>query len=103
MGQTATGSGGSGPDWTVPAIRCALEVTLLVLIVTYLYLHVGSTLLQGLLLVAGIGGPVAIIMWYVNRLSLAWVQYARNLARQRRRKRQRRRRQRRRDRSEGEK
>jgi len=92
--------GQSGPDWTIPAIRCGLEVTLLVLIVTYLYLHVGSTVLQGVLLVVGVGGSVVIVMWYVNRFSLAWVRYARSLARQKRRRRERRRRQRRREQSE---
>jgi hypothetical protein len=91
MGRTVTDGGQSGPDWKVPAIRCGLEVTLLVLIVTYLYLHVRSTLLQGFLLVVGLAGSVAILMWYVNRLSLAWVRYARNLARQKRRQRERRR------------
>jgi hypothetical protein len=100
MARLLTDGGQSGPDWTIPAVRCGLEVTLLVLIVTYLYLHVGSTLLRGVLLVAGVAGSVAVVMWYVNRLSLAWVRYARTLSRQRRRKRDRQRERRRRDRSE---
>jgi hypothetical protein len=92
----------SGPDWKVPALRCGLEVTLLVLSVTYLYLHVGSTLLRGLLLVVGLVGSVAVLIWYVDRLSLAWVRYARTLRRRERRRRERERRERRRRRRQQE-
>jgi hypothetical protein len=100
MARTVADGGGSSPDWRIPAIRSGLEVTLLLLIVAYLYLHVGSTLIKGLFLVVGLAGSVGILMWYINRLSLSWVQYARSLSRQERRKRARQRRQQRRERSE---
>lgn len=102
MGSAATDGGDGGPDWRLAAVRCGLEVALLVLIVVYLYLHVGSTLLKGALLVVGLAGSVGILLWYVDRLSLAWVRYARNLARRERRQRERRRRERRRERTERE-
>lgn len=100
--RSATDGGSGGPDWRLAAIRCGLEVTLFSLSALYLFLHVGSPLLRGLLLVVGVGGSVAIVLWYADRLALAWVQYARNLTEQRRRKRERQRRQRRRERPENE-
>jgi len=50
--------------------------------------------------VAGVAGSVAVVMWYVSRLSLAWVRYARRLSRRQRRKRDRQRASQGRDRSE---
>lgn len=94
--RVATDGGSDRPDWRVPAARCGLEVTLLALVTVYLYLHVGSPLLGGTLLVVGIAGSVGVVLWYANRLSLAWVRYASDLAERRRRERERRRRARRR-------
>jgi hypothetical protein len=100
-GEAATdGEADGGPNWRVPALRCGLEIALFDLIVAYIYLHVGSGLLKGLLLVVGFVGTAGILLWYVNRLSLAWVRYAQTLQRQRRRKRQRKHRQRRRERQQ---
>lgn len=97
-----TDGGDGGPDWRLAAIRCGLEVTLFSLSALYLYLHVGSHLLRGILLVVGILESVAILLWYVDRLSLAWVKYARSLTDRKRRKRERQRRQRRRERPEND-
>lgn len=95
---TDGGTSGGGPDWRISAVRCGLEVTLIVLSVVYLYLHVGSSLLKGALLVVGVVGSVGVLMWYVNRVSLAWVRYARSLRRRERRRQERERRERRRQR-----
>ena len=40
--RAACDGGQSRPDWRLPAARCALEVTLILLIAAYLWLHVGS-------------------------------------------------------------
>jgi cell shape-determining protein MreC len=95
--EVTTDGGQSRPDWRVPAARCGLEVTLVLLIAAYLWLHLGSALLRGVVAVAGLVGAVATLMWYVNQLSVAWVRYAsdqtKRRQRERRRKRQRRRKQ----------
>lgn len=94
--EAVTDGGQSGPDWRLPAVRCALEVTLIVLIAAYLWINVGSPLFRAVIAVLGLSGAVITVMWYVNRLSLAWVRYARNLRRRERRKRERERQKRRR-------
>ena len=84
--------GASRPDWKLPALRCGLEVTLVVLIAAYLWANLASQLLSGLVAVLGIVGSVAILLYYVHRLAFAWVKYAsdQNRRRQQRKRRQRR-------------
>ncbi|PSQ06442.1 hypothetical protein BRC92_00755 [Halobacteriales archaeon QS_4_69_31] len=98
--RAACDGGQSRPDWRLPAARCALEVTLILLIAAYLWLHIGSALLKSVVAVVGLTGAVGVVMWYVNQLSLAWVRYGQTLTRKRRRKRERKRRERRRKRRE---
>lgn len=98
--ELVTDGGQSGPDWRLPALRCALEVTLIVLIAAYLWINVGSPLFRSVVAVLGVSGAVVTVMWYANRLSLAWVRYARNLRRRERRNRERKRRRRQRQREQ---
>jgi beta-lactamase regulating signal transducer with metallopeptidase domain len=86
--------GSSRPDWKLPAVRCGLEIALLLLIATYLWANVNSLLLSGAVAVLGIVGSVAVLLYYVHRQAFAWVKYASDQTR-RRQQRKRRQRQRR--------
>jgi hypothetical protein len=89
-----TDGGQSRPDWKLPALRCGLEVALLVLIATYLWANLASELLSGVVAVLGVVGAVTVLLYYVHRQAFAWVSYASQQARRRQQRKQRQRRRR---------
>lgn len=86
--------GESRPDWKLPALRCGLEVALVVLIAAYLWANLASELLSGVVAVLGIVVAVTVLLYYVHRQAFAWVRYASRQARRRQQRKQRERRQR---------
>jgi len=89
-----TDGGASRPDWKLPALRCGLEVALVVLIAAYLWANLASQLLSGIVAVLGIVVTVTVLLYYVHRQAFAWVRYASQQARRRQQRKQRERRQR---------
>lgn len=87
-GSTTSGAPGK-PDWRPRAVRCGLEVTLIVLSTTYLTLNLGSGLLSGVVLVVGLLSTVVVLFWCLDDLVVDWVRYASNQAQRRRRRRKR--------------
>lgn len=86
----ADGSGGGRPDWRPRAVRCGLELALIVLSTTYLTLEIQSPFLAGFVLALGLVSAVAVLFWCLDRHVYAWVRYASNQARRRQRSRRRR-------------
>jgi hypothetical protein len=75
------------PDWVVPALRCGLELTLVVLNTAFLATHLESALLVGLVVVAGTIGAVGLLFWCVKEHVVEWIRYASQLTRWRRERR----------------
>jgi len=89
MSRVATDGGSRKPDWRPAAIRCGLELSLIVLSTAYLTLTLEPGLLSGLVLSIGIVASVAVLFWSFDQHVLAWVRYASDQARRRQRARKR--------------
>lgn len=84
----ANGDGPSRPDWAVAGLRCALEITLVVLSTAYLAVHLDSNVLAGIVILLGTAGSAFLLFWCVKEQIISWIRYASRRSRRRRSTRQ---------------
>lgn len=69
------------PDFIGPAVRCALEMVLVGIIILYVGLPASNVFYLGFVVVLAVVAMVTVLFWALNRQMEAWIARARRTGR----------------------